>query len=90
LRDPAAQQEIRPGSENWQVRTAEGLAFPCVRADYEVRGTDALVEQCRTYLFRIDDDLFEMTFTRPAPPGSAEPEEWEELIQHVVRSVRRG
>jgi hypothetical protein len=91
LRDPRAQQAIAPGSRNWKVQAVDGLTFPCAVLDYDfdVPDTPSLSSQCRNYVFLVDNRMLHILFMRIAPTSSRALDEWSDLIEHVVHSVKK-
>ncbi len=90
-RSPNAQQAFAPGSRNWNVQ-AGGLAFPSVVLDYDFKGPIWPLPgaQCRDYTIMIDHWMVHILFMRIAPSSSRALDEWSELMQHVVQSVKKA
>jgi len=81
-----------PGAHHGKKEFVEGLDFPCVALDYDlaIPQLAPAVAQVRNYIILIGGKMVQIQFYGVAPPSEDIRANREEMMQHVIRSIRKG
>lgn len=88
---PESDAALFPGAKHRRRALIEGVEFPCVCYDYDLPLPQVApaVVQVRNFILLVDGQMVQLQFYGVAPAERDLRAERAEMMQHVLRSVRR-
>jgi hypothetical protein len=87
-----AQERIMPGARHRRKEFVEGLEYPCVALDYDldVPQLAPAVVQVRNYILLVGGKMVQVQFYGVAPPSEDLRAARTEMMEHVIRSIKKA
>jgi hypothetical protein len=87
-----AQERIMPGARHRKKEFVEGLDYPCVALDYdlEIPQLAPAVAQVRNYILLVGEKMIQVQFYGVAPPSEEIRALRKEMMDHVIRSIKKA
>jgi hypothetical protein len=88
---PEAQERIMPDARHRKKEFIEGLDFPCVALDYDLEMPQLApaVVQVRNYIILVGEKMVQIQFYGVAPASEDIRAVRQEMMEHVVRSIKK-
>ena len=87
-----AQERVVPGGRHVKKEFVEGLEYPCVALDYDlaVPQLAPAVVQVRNYILLVGEKMVQVQFYGVAPPSEDLRAARREMMEHVIRSIKKA